>query len=97
MAYDAESALTLVGIENPDLILLDINLPQVSGLEVCKQIKKMMPTLPIIILTGDLDPTKRFEAYEAGADDFISKPFSGEQLIAHIRYHLHLSALDHTG
>lgn len=93
-AYDAEDGITLVGLEKPDLILLDINLPRMDGLTACRQIKKLSPTTPIIIITGELDPMLRFQAYDAGADDFLLKPFNPDQLITHIRYHLHLSSLD---
>jgi two-component system response regulator MprA len=94
LAYDAEDGIALVGLEKPDLVLLDINLPRMNGLTACKQIKATSPTMPIIIITGELDPTLRFQAYDAGADDFLTKPFSPDQLITHIRYHLHLSSLD---
>jgi len=94
-SYDAEGGLVLVESEKPDLILLDINLPRMNGFQACKLIKKINPVLPVIIITGELGAERRLKAYEAGADDFLEKPFSMDQLVSHIRYYLHLSSLDH--
>ena len=93
-AYDAEDGLTLVETEKPDVVLLDINLPRMDGLAACKKIKESHPQLPIIIITAELDPDKRFEAYQNGASDFITKPFNAEEIISHMRHHLHLTSLD---
>jgi DNA-binding response OmpR family regulator len=94
VAYNAEDCLSLVELENPDIVLLDINLPQMNGLEACKRIRASHPTLPVIIITAELDPAERFNAYQAGANDFITKPFNAEQIITHIRHYLHLSSID---
>lgn len=94
VAYDAEEGVSLARAENPDVILLDINLPQMNGLKACRILKDMSPTTPIIVVTGEPDQALRTGAYESGADDFLQKPFTAEQIISHIRYHLHLSALD---
>jgi len=93
-AYTAEDSLSIVELKEPDIILLDISLPHMNGLEACRRIKDIYPSIPIIIMTAELDPAERFRAYQAGADDFITKPFNAEQIMAHIRHHLHLSFLD---
>lgn len=92
--YTAEDAIFQVEVESPDIILLDLNLPGMSGLSACKIIKENHPDLPIIAITGELDPENRFLAYQAGACDFIAKPFNADEVLAHIKHHLHLTALD---
>lgn len=95
-AYDAERALQIVAESEGklDIVLLDLNLPGMNGLSAMKLIRQQYPTLPIIIITAELNPENRFLAYQAGANDFIMKPFNSDEIISHIRHHLHLSALD---
>lgn len=93
-AYDAEGAFLFLEKNTPDIILLDINLPGMNGLKICEILKKKDPTIPIIMITGELDPENRFLAYRAGANDFIMKPFSASDILSHIRHHLHLSLFD---
>jgi DNA-binding response OmpR family regulator len=92
-AFDAETGMFLAESEAPDIVLLDISLPRIDGITACKIIKEKHPHLPIIIYTGLLDPAKKLAAYDAGADDFIMKPVSGDQIVSHIRHLLHLSSL----
>lgn len=86
-AIDGEDALTLVEERLPDLVLLDWMLPSLSGLEVCRQLRRRPATahLPIIILTARGEEPDRLRGYEIGADDFITKPFSPAELIARVR------------
>ncbi len=86
-AYDGEDALDLAAREHPDLIILDLMLPGVDGLEVCKQLKKesKTATIPIIMLTAKTQETDKVVGLELGADDYVSKPFSPKELIARIK------------
>lgn len=86
-AYDGENALELVKAKSPDLIVLDLMLPGIRGLEVCKLIRKNPETevIPIIMLTAKGDHLDRVIGLEMGADDYITKPFNVKELIARIR------------
>jgi phosphate regulon transcriptional regulator PhoB len=86
-AYDGESALELVKARKPDLVLLDLMLPGIRGLEVCKFIRKNQDTesLPIIMLTAKGEQVDKILGFEMGADDYITKPFNVRELIARVR------------
>lgn len=91
-AADGQSALIALR-ENPsDLILLDWLLPDFSGVEVCRRIRASGITTPIVMLTGRDGVQERVEALDSGADDFILKPFSVEELLARLRAHLRRSS-----
>ena len=81
-AYDGNEALEKAGREHPDLILLDVMLPEVDGLEVCKQIKKdpATRTVPVIMLTGFGDIALIIKSIQLGAFDFLEKPINTPQL-----------------
>ena len=81
MAHDGQSALDRWSDQNPDLIILDLNLPKLDGLKVCQQIRAQSST-PIIILTVRGDEDDVVKGLELGADDYIVKPFSPRQLVA---------------
>jgi DNA-binding response OmpR family regulator len=83
-AVDGEQALELARKEKPDLILLDIMLPKLSGFEVCRILRKEM-TVPILMLTAKADETDKIVGLEIGADDYVTKPFSMRELIARVR------------
>ena len=85
--YDGEDVLDAVAKEHPDLILLDLMLPGIDGLEVCKKIKNDPKTsaLPIIMLTAKSQETDKIVGLEMGADDYITKPFSPRELTARIK------------
>ena len=86
-ARDGEDALDLAVRENPKLILLDLMLPGIDGLEVCKTLKKESKTasIPIIMLTAKAQESDKVVGLELGADDYITKPFSPRELIARIK------------
>lgn len=86
-AYDGESALEMLESVKPDLIILDLMLPVIRGLEVCRLIRKNPETesIPIIMLTARGDDMDRIIGFEMGADDYIVKPFNLKELIARIR------------
>lgn len=86
-AADGEAALKAVARKTPDLLLLDLMLPEVDGLEVTRQLKKNPKTagIPIIMVTARGDESDIITGLELGADDYISKPFSMKVLIARVR------------
>ena len=86
-AYTGEKALELVRREMPDLIILDLMLPEMDGLEVCRILKKDSRTsgIPIIMLTAKGEETDIVVGLELGADDYVTKPFSVRQLIARVK------------
>jgi DNA-binding response OmpR family regulator len=84
-AEDGLSALTSFRRDNPDLIILDMNMPGMNGLEVCQKIRHESVEVPIIFLTVRDEEIEKVRGLEAGADDYITKPFSPLELTARIR------------
>jgi len=83
-ATSGEEAVEMVGKLKPDLILLDVNLPGISGVEACREIRRSSDA-PIIMLTVRNAERDKVVALDAGADDYVTKPFSIEELLARIR------------
>jgi len=85
-ALDGEEALTVIAERIPDLVLLDWMLPGVSGIEICRRLRRGAATrnLPIIMLTARSEEADRVRGLECGADDYVAKPFSPAELIARI-------------
>jgi len=85
-AVEGESALNIVRTQKPDLVVLDVNLPGLSGLEVCRSLRADKDTrdIPIIILSGRSDQIDRVLGLEFGADDYVTKPFNPRELILRI-------------
>ena len=86
-APDGEEALTIVSERRVDLVLLDWMMPHMSGIEVCRQLRRKPATrnIPIIILTARAEEADRIRGLDTGADDYVSKPFSTDELVARIR------------
>jgi two-component system alkaline phosphatase synthesis response regulator PhoP len=86
-AYNGEAALRLVKLHKPDLLILDLMLPEMSGIDVCKAVRNNPDTanLPIIMVTAKVDETDKIIGLEIGADDYITKPFSIKELVARVR------------
>ncbi|HLY41808.1 MAG TPA: response regulator transcription factor [Terracidiphilus sp.] len=84
-AARGEEAVALVRTARLDVVLLDINMPGLGGVEVCRQMRKIAPLLPILMLTVQSSEDRKVEALEAGADDYVTKPFPLRELIARIR------------
>ena len=83
-AYDGEEALRAFNEKGPDLIVLDLMLPKLSGIEVTKKIRSTS-TVPIIMLTAKASEADRVVGLELGADDYVVKPFSPRELVARVR------------
>jgi DNA-binding response OmpR family regulator len=83
-AADGEAALTVARETAPDLVLLDLMMPGLNGLEVCRILRKEMH-IPILILTARGDETDKVAGLELGADDYVTKPFSMRELTARVR------------
>ena len=84
---DGETGLRAVVEHQPDLVLLDLNLPRIDGFEVCRSLRAdpLSATLPVIIITGHTSTEDMVAALDAGADDFITKPFQQVELLARMR------------
>ena len=83
-AADGKDALAVYRQGHPDLVVLDLNLPEEDGLEVCRALRRASD-VPIIMLTARIDETDRLIGLEIGADDYITKPFSPRELVARVR------------
>src|SRR5689334_12776108 len=86
IARDGAQVLDAVQSDAPDVILLDVNMPHVDGLKVCRQLKNSLATrlVPIILMTGLNATEYRLRGIRAGADDFLSKPLDAEELEARV-------------
>ena len=89
-AIDGKDAINQVSLQHPDLILLDIMMPNLDGFEVCKLIKNNPDTknIPIIFMTGLADTETKVKAFKLEASDYITKPFQKAELLARVRYQL---------
>jgi len=87
-ANNGESGISLVIKHNPDLILLDVMMPGMNGIDVCREIRRKGIETPIIMLTARSDEIDRVVGLEVGADDYVTKPFSVRELVARIRARL---------
>jgi phosphate regulon transcriptional regulator PhoB len=86
-AYDGEAAVAIAKKQKPDLMILDLMLPKMSGIDVCRDIRRNpeIAGLPIIMLTAKVEEVDKIIGLEIGADDYITKPFSVKELIARVR------------
>ncbi|HEY1234538.1 MAG TPA: response regulator transcription factor [Candidatus Binatia bacterium] len=86
-AEDGEQALKMVQRERPDLVILDLMLPGLSGMELCKILRERHETkkLPVLMLTAKAGEADRIVGLEMGADDYLAKPFSPRELVARVR------------
>lgn len=84
-ATDGAAGLAAFRASAPSLVLLDLKLPQMPGREVCREIRKTSPQVPILILSATTDEVDKVLLLEIGADDYITKPFSPKELLARVR------------
>src|SRR5512132_1916990 len=87
VAHDGESALELMREWQPDLVLTDLAMPNVDGVELCRRVRSASE-VPIIVLSVREHERAKIEALDAGADDYITKPFSMDELLARVRANL---------
>jgi two-component system copper resistance phosphate regulon response regulator CusR len=85
VAANGPAALALAGINDYDLIVLDILMPGIDGLEVCRRLREDGVSVPILMLTARGEPDERVEGLDAGADDYLAKPYHFPELVARIR------------
>src|SRR6188768_3204883 len=85
VANDGESGLERALAEKPDLILLDVMMPRIDGFAVCAQLRKLQHAVPVLMLTAKGRVEDRVRGLDAGADDYLAKPFSRDELLARVR------------
>ncbi len=83
-AYDGPTGLSLARVEKPDLVVLDLMMPGMDGLDVCRELRRES-NVPIIMLTARVEETDKLIGLELGADDYVTKPFSPRELVARAR------------
>jgi DNA-binding response OmpR family regulator len=95
-AYTGPQALEELRLEPPDLIVLDVMLPRIDGLEVCRRVREHS-TVPVILLTARASEEDRLRGLDLGADDYVTKPFSPRELVARVRTVLRRTGLASEG
>ncbi|MBI2759905.1 MAG: response regulator transcription factor [Chloroflexi bacterium] len=83
-AMDGEQGLDLVGTEQPDLVILDLMLPKIDGYEVCRRIREFS-LVPVVMLTAKGEQVDKLRGFEMGADDYLTKPFAPQELLARVQ------------
>src|SRR4051812_42677327 len=83
-ASDAESAMSRIRAWRPSLIITDLEMPQVNGIELCRRVRHTS-SVPIIVVSGNSDRRSEVAALDAGADDYLAKPLSTDTLLARVR------------
>jgi two-component system response regulator MprA len=94
LAQDGQEALELITSERPDAVVLDVMMPRMDGLQVCRHLRSTGDDLPILVLTARDSVSERVAGLDAGADDYLPKPFALEELLARMRALLRRTALD---
>ena len=84
-AYDGKTGLQLALEQNPDLILLDLMLPEMNGFDVCRKLRESGSNIPVLMLTAREEESDKVLGLELGADDYITKPFSVRELMARVK------------
>ncbi|MFD4209732.1 response regulator transcription factor [Micromonospora tulbaghiae] len=85
LSLDGPDALAAAEEEPPDLVVLDLMMPGLDGIEVCRRLRRRLPGLPVVMLTALGDEADRVAGLEVGADDYVTKPFSPRELVLRIR------------
>ena len=94
LAQDGVEALDMIASDRPDALVLDVMMPRLDGLEVCRQLRSTGDDLPILVLTARDSVSERVAGLDAGADDYLPKPFALEELLARMRALLRRTSLD---
>jgi DNA-binding response OmpR family regulator len=85
LAADGADGLAAIAAQRPDLVVLDLMMPGIDGLEVCRRLRRQLPDLPVVMLTALGEEADRVLGLEVGADDYVTKPFSPRELVLRIR------------
>lgn len=85
VAYDGESGYDLASTEDYDVIILDLMLPKIDGLEICRKLRQEHIHTPVLMLTAKEQIQDKIKGFDSGADDYLTKPFSFEELLARLR------------
>src|SRR3989344_3680811 len=85
LAYDGISGYDLASTEDYDIILLDRMIPEMDGMQICQKLRKEKNHTPILMLTAKSQTNDKIDGLDAGADDYLTKPFSFEEFLARIR------------
>ena len=94
LAQDGQEALELITSARPDAVVLDVMMPRLDGLEVCRRLRSSGDDLPILVLTARDSVSERVAGLDAGADDYLPKPFALEELLARMRALLRRTTID---
>jgi DNA-binding response OmpR family regulator len=94
-AISGELALIAANKNRPDLILLDICMPEMDGFEVCRRLRAQTLDMPVIFVSALAETTDKVKGFELGGVDFVSKPYQRDELLARVRTHLELNQLRH--
>ena len=84
-ADDGRAALQKMSAENPDLAVIDVMMPNMDGYELCRNLRKYYANLPVLMLTAKSDIGAKVKGFELGADDYLTKPFEGDELVMRVR------------
>ena len=84
-AYTGKEGVAIARAQKPDAVLLDLMLPDINGYQVCEELRRFDPFLPVIMLTARSQEADKIRGLDAGADDYVTKPFSVAELTARIR------------
>src|SRR5271165_6725755 len=84
-AVDGNEAIRTLAVDSPDAVILDVLMPGLDGLEVCRRMRAVGDRTPVLMLTARTEVSERVAGLEAGADDYLAKPFAREELIARLR------------
>lgn len=95
-ACDGKEALEVISREQPDLVILDVMMPEKSGIEVCSELRASGDDRPILMLTARSEVSDRVGGLDAGADDYLGKPFELAELLARVRSLLRRTSVDNT-
>jgi two-component system, OmpR family, response regulator MprA len=94
LAQDGQEALEMITSDRPDALVLDVMMPRMDGLQVCRHLRSTGDDLPILVLTARDSVSERVAGLDAGADDYLPKPFALEELLARMRALLRRTAFD---
>ena len=84
VAHNGELAVAAFSHDRPNIVVLDVTMPEMNGYQACREMKRIAPDVPVIILTAKSDPADRFWAFQSGTDVFLNKPIDPEILVKQI-------------